>query len=325
MTIEIEKIVNEIGGDLMLSADTLIDKSKQILSISPSIDIGLNGGIPEGSWVVLSGIPKTGKTTLALEILAAAQKLGRNTYYADIEYRLKSMNLEGCKDLDTSKLKLLRSSADKILSAEEYLNIIMNTLKLDSQCVVVIDSLAAMCTAKEMSITFDDSEQRAGIPKLLSRFVRSANQTIGVNKNIIICINHLGANVTGYGAAYIEKGGMEITYQADVRMQSTKFDKIESKDKRIIGQICYWKVLASALGPPFLEIPMRILYGHGIDRIGETLDLAIQYGFISKKGSWLTYEDQKWQGFENAHEFLSNTPELTNKILNQIKSLVFST
>jgi recombination protein RecA len=320
---------NMLDKEGIVGADAILDVDGQIIPVCPSVDIGLNGGVPEGSWVILTGKPKTGKTTLALRILANAQQEefgGRNGYYLNIEGRLKKMNLDCVSGFRNDKFIQISSHKKKIYSAEDYLESALMIMRDDPGSVIIIDSLAALCHSKEMIIGMGEEAQMAMIPKLVAKFTRKANQIIPVNKNIVICITHMMGNPGKMGRPEVEKGGYEISYQADIKLQATHIEK-KTKGDKVFGHICYWNVLCSALGAPFQKIPMHLRYGAGVDVLAEIVELGATYGFITKKSSWLSYntdsgEEIKVQGSEKFIQHLSTHAEVADEIYNKIRSLV---
>src|SRR5688572_425817 len=124
-----KELLDKYGEELVLDASFIVDKPKKIISVGPALDLALNGGVPEGSWMIISGQPKTLKTTITLQLCANAQKLGKMIFYNDVEGRLKKLNLLGTKDLDLKRFKVIGSTESKILSAEEHLSIDEHLLK----------------------------------------------------------------------------------------------------------------------------------------------------------------------------------------------------
>ena len=214
-----EDVTKTFGDDIILTGNAIVDKKGVVIPVSPSLDIILNGGIPEGSFVVLTGQPKCGKTTTSLDFAATAQRLeykgdlkdSREVYYLNIEGRLKKGDLEGIPGLNLDKFHVIGSQQGKILHAEEYLQIGEKIINEIPGSVLIIDSYSALCT--EAEITSDmDKMQRADGAKLLAKFCRKVANVIPVNKNIVIGITHLMGNPTGYGAEFKEKSGQAIAY-----------------------------------------------------------------------------------------------------------------
>jgi len=327
-----EDVLKTFGDDIILSGNAVVDKKVLTIPFSPSLDIILNGGVPEGSFVVLTGQPKCGKTTSSLDFAATAQKPeyaygsfkdGREVYYLNIEGRLKKRDLEGIPGLNLSKFHVIGSQTGKILHAEEYLQIGERIINEIPGSVVIIDSYSALCT--EAEITSDmDKMQRADGAKLLAKFCRKVANVIPVNKNIVIGITHLMGNPTGYGAEFKEKSGQAIAYQTDIKLRAKSFKPwVLSADSSQIGQEIEWSVICSALGPPGGSITSYIRYGQGIDKQMEIINLASDIGVIHKGGAWYTLtsvEDKpKFQGTEKLRAYLMENPSAYESLLVSVK------
>jgi recombination protein RecA len=293
-----------------------MDKKSITIPVSPSLDIVLNGGIPEGSFVVLTGQPKCGKTTTSLDFAATAQrpeyqgtlKSPREVYYLNIEGRLKKRDLEGIPGLDLDRFHIISSQQGKILHAEEYLQIAEKIINEIPGSIVIIDSYSALCTEAEITSEMDKM-QRADGAKLLAKFCRKVANVIPVNKNIVIGITHLMGNPTGYGAEFKEKSGQAIAYQTDIKLRAKTFKPWTlSADSTQIGQEIDWQVICSALGPPGGNITSYIRYGQGIDKYMEAITLASDMGIIHKGGAWYTItalpDKPKFQGAEKVRQYL---------------------
>lgn len=326
-----EDVTKTFGDDIILTGNAIVDKKNVIIPVSPSLDIVLNGGIPEGSFVVLTGQPKCGKTTTSLDFAATAQKPeykgdlkeSRDVYYLNIEGRLKKRDLEGIPGLNLDKFHVIGSQQGKILHAEEYLQIGEKIINEIPGCVLIIDSYSALCT--EAEITSDmDKMQRADGAKLLAKFCRKVANVIPVNKNIVIGITHLMGNPTGYGAEFKEKSGQAIAYQTDIKLRAKTFKPWTlSAESTQIGQEIEWQVICSALGPPGGHITSYIRYGQGVDKYMEAITLASDIGLIHKGGAWYTLtslEDKpKFQGTEKVRNFLLGKPEAYDELVKNIK------
>lgn len=328
-----DDVTKSFGENIILSGNAVVDKEVLTISVSPSLDVVLGGGIPEGSFVILTGQPKGGKTITALDIAASAQKPeyahssfknGRQVYYFNIEGRLKKRDLEGIPGLDLDRFHVIGSQQGKILHAEEYLQIAEKVINEVPGSIVIIDSYSALCT--EAEITSDmDKMQRADGAKLLAKFCRKVANVIPVNKNIVIGITHLMGNPTGYGAEFKEKSGQAIAYQTDIKLRIKKFSPwvVGTDNNNQIGQEVEWQVVCSALGPPGGTITSYIRYGNGIDKYTEAICLASDLGLIHKAGAWYTItsiEDKpKFQGVEKVRNYLLENEEAYNNIYNSIK------
>lgn len=330
-----DEVKKTFGDGIILSANAVVDTKVLTIPVSPSLDMVLNGGIPEGSFVVFTGQPKCGKTTTSLDFAATAQDKkyahssfsdGREVYYLNIEGRLKKRDLEGIPHLNRDRFNIIGSQTGKILHGEEYLQIAEKIINQVPGSVVIIDSYSALCT--EAEITSDmDKMQRADGAKLLAKFCRKVANVIPVNKNIVIGITHLMGNPTGYGAEFKEKSGQAIAYQTDIKLRAKTFKAwTVGKEDTQIGQEVQWQVLCSALGSPGGEITSFIRYGQGIDRNKELFKIAEDLGLVSAAGAWYTFvclEDKpKFQGAEKSTEFLAANPDVYDKIWSEVKNMM---
>lgn len=327
-----DDVTKNFGDNIILSGNAIVDTKNIIIPFSPALDIVLNGGIPEGSFVVLTGQPKCGKTTSSLDFCATAQKpeyqgklkSPREVYYLNIEGRLKKRDLEGIPGLDLDRFHVIGSQQGKILHAEEYLQIAEKIINEIPGSVLIIDSYSALCTEAEITSEMDKM-QRADGAKLLAKFCRKVANVIPVNKNIVIGITHLMGNPTGYGAEFKEKSGQAIAYQTDIKLRAKTFKPWTlSADSSQIGQEIEWQVIYSALGPPGGNITSYLRYGQGIDKYMEAITLASDMGIIHKGGAWYTLsflEDKpKFQGTEKARQYLSEHPETYQDLVKNIKT-----
>jgi recombination protein RecA len=334
MTVK-EDVKKNFGTDIILSGNSIVDRKSIIIPVSPALDLVLQGGIPEGSFVIFTGQPKCGKTTTSLDFAATAQKEAyrgdlkspRHVYYLNIEGRLKKRDLEGIKELDLDRFDVIGSQQGKILHAEEYLQIAEKLINEEPGSIIIIDSYSALCT--EAEITSDmDKMQRADGAKLLAKFCRKVANVIPVNKNIVIGITHLMGN-PGYGnVEWKEKSGQAIAYQTDVKLKA-KFHKpwVLGTDGAQIGQEVEWQVLCSALGPPGGTITSYLRYGQGIDKFTELVMIATDMGLINKGGAWytldfITDEKLKFQGSEKVRQFLIDNPTRYEELYQAVKNTV---
>lgn len=325
-----EDVKKNFGSDVMRSANALVDRESIIIPVSPALDMVLGGGIPEGSFVVLTGQPKCGKTTTSIDFAATAQKpeyqgdlkKPRHVYYLNIEGRLKKRDLEGIPNLDLDRFDIIGSQEGKILSGEEYLSIGERIINEEPGSIVIIDSYSALCTEAEITAEMGKM-QRADGAKLLAKFCRKVANVIPVNKNLVLGITHLMGNPTGYGAEFKEKSGQAIAYQTDVKIRAKTFKPWTLTDNTQIGQTVEWQVLCSALSPPGGTTTSYIRYGSGVDKITEIMMLAIDIGVIAKGGAWYSFEikkeTKKFQGTEKLRQFFVDNPEAYDIILKVTK------
>jgi recombination protein RecA len=329
-----EDVVKNFGDDIIVTGNAIIDRKSVVIPVSPSLDILLNGGIPEGSFVVLTGQPKCGKTTSSLDFAATAQqekykgnlKSPREVYYLNIEGRLKKRDLEGIPGLLLDRFHVIGSQQGKILHAEEYLQIAEKIINEVPGSVLIIDSYSALCTEAEITSEMDKM-QRADGAKLLAKFCRKVANVIPVNKNIVIGITHLMGNPTGYGAEFKEKSGQAIAYQTDIKLRAKTFKPWTlGADNTQIGQEIEWQVICSALGPPGGNITSYIRYGQGIDKYTEAISLGSDMGLIHKGGAWYTLncvdDKPKFQGTEKVRQYLVEHPEVYEQLVVSIKDMM---
>jgi recombination protein RecA len=348
------KILKQYGNIISNGQQILEEKRNyKVISVSPAIDIALGGGIREGTWLTLTGDPKSGKTTTAMQIASNCQKEGRPVIYLDVEGRLKDMNFE-VRDLDASKMKIIHPE-DKPLPAEDFLDVAHKLMSHPDYhgAVLIIDSISSLMPAKELD--GDMTPGRAGLPKILSIFTKKMGQLLPRQRGLIIAITHFIANTAGFGATKMADGGTKIQYQADTRMEiKSGGEKLSAvtpwtnNNQERIGQVVNWKILCSSMGPPGGQVQSWIRYGHGIDKVQEVLILALDLGMIDKAGAWMTcsfmgqhkdlikkikpdldIEDSeaiekafKFQGQDNLYQFLVSNPEVVSILENNIKCVI---
>lgn len=339
-------IEKDFGQGIVTTGEDFLkrEETKQVIPVGPALDVGLGGGIPEGSWVILSGRPKLGKSTLGLSFSANAQKAGKHVYYLDVEGRLKPMNLNGTNGLDTSpeKLTIIGSTEEKILSAQDYLTIAEKILLNHAGCVLIIDSFSALCHEKEL-VEGIGTSTRGGRGVLLSQFCGQMGNVVPVKRSIVIGMVHLMANTSGYGSSVAEKGGNAIQYQVDVKLRIKTAEPWVAgagASAKTIGKIVTWVCECNALGAiPGQEIQSYLRYGYGIDDVYETIEVGKDLNLIKVAGSWMTclfmeqhpelieggvYDEKlvKAQGGEKLYDLLQGNPKWLEQLKVDIKQLV---
>lgn len=321
-----KELEDKYGDGTIVDARFIVENKKNVISISPALDMAI-GGIPEGTWTILSGPEKCGKTTTALQIAANAQSVyDKYVYYLNVEGRIKGdMNLLGVKDLNIDKMKIIQSVKGKILTAEDFLNEAIFVVKNHPGCVLIIDSASALCSEKEITEDITSSTRNNG-PKLLASFCRQMGTIVPVQDTIVIIIQHLIANTSGYGAPFMEDGGNKIKYQVDTKLRCTKTEPYGSDKEKPVGQILHWKVLCSAMSSPGIKVQSYLRYGYGLDKENEILAIACDLGLVTKGGAWYTTawldEPYKLQGMENLRDFLIENPHHYNSLQEKIKGMI---
>lgn len=324
-------------GDYVTTGDKILEikKNYKTISISPSIDLGLGGGIKEGSWMILSGPPKGSKTTLAIQIMANCQKEGRKCFYMDVEGRLKEMNFEN-PDVDPSKVTVIRSG-DAPLPAETFLEIARKIIseKENEGCVLVIDSVSSLIPSKDLDEDISGMT-RPGLPKILSDFCKKLGQTVPNQKCLVILVTHMIANTSGYGKSKMADSGVKIQFQADTRMEiktitpwlaggSTK------EEKEVVGLRVEWDILCSSIGSPYKTCVSWVRFGRGIDKVQEVMEIASDIGLISVSGSWYYLdflqedgsERMKFHGQEKAYNYLNENVEAYKTLEKKVREMLF--
>jgi recombination protein RecA len=331
-------------GEFITTGEKILEikRDYKTISISPAIDLALGGGVKEGSWLMLSGPPKGGKTTTSMQIIANCQALGRKIIYLDIEGRLKEMNFE-VPGIDASKVTVIRSEKEP-LSAEKFLDIARKLVSLPENegCVLVIDSISSLIPEKDLDGDINGMT-RPGLPKILSDFVKKMGQIVPNQKCLIIMITHMITNTSGYGVGKMADGGVKIQFQSDTRMEIKSVSPWEiggNKDtKQVIGLKVTWKIIWSSIGSPYKECESWIRFGHGIDKIQEIIMIAGEMGLINVSGSWynLDYLDTpeakleaglesdaklNLQGQEKVYNFLSANPKSYEILEKKVKEMI---
>jgi recombination protein RecA len=319
-------------GIIASAAEAMPPRSREVLNTPLSLDIALNGGIPDGTICLITGKPKSGKTTVCLELLRNAQLLGRPTYYVNVERRCTPALLATIQGLDASKLQVIPHQIDKPLTAEDYLNIIERVAKTQKKAVIVTDSIAALSTMTEQEDAIGSSRDMAGPAKLLSAFFRRAQQIVDTNDVILIFISQMISNREPRGPKYIEKGGVAIQYACSVwlKVAWTKQWEKNPETNAPDGHDMHITVQSSAMGRPMLPCVLPLRYGIGIDAIKDTVTVAENLGLIEKAGAWYSIpmfqenkEPLKFQGLARLSNFLKNDQEKLRLLETEIRNIVF--
>lgn len=254
MNLSDEKSISKQFGKVLSTGTELLGVKENLksLTVSPAMDLALNGGLLEGSWNIISGSPKVGKSSLCLQVCKNAQDDGRGVIYVDAESRLKDYNLLGIEGLDLSKFNIVHGSNednDEQLSAEDFLKITESLMKMPKNkgAVCVIDSCSSLVPRAELDED-PSATLRASLPKLLSHWIKKNAQVVVRNKIIVLIITHYITNTSGYGKHKIPDCGVMVQYQADSRLDVAKVDPWIEDDVKI-GQLIHWDIGCSSKGP----------------------------------------------------------------------------
>lgn len=281
---------------------------------SLGLDIGLGiGGLPRGRIIEVYGPESSGKTTLALHVIAEAQKMGGTCAIVDAEHALDPVY---ARKLGVDVDNLLISQPDAGEQALEITDTLVRSGALD---VLVIDSVAALVPRAELEGDMGDSHMGLQA-RLMSQALRKLTGSISRSNTIVIFINQIRMKIgVMFGSPETTTGGNALKFYASVRLDIRRIGAIKDKDE-IIGNQTRVKVVKNKMAPPFRQIEFDIMYGEGISKLGELIDLGVKCELVEKAGSWFAYDGQKiGQGRENAKRFMKENPEIAEKLENQIR------
>lgn len=282
---------------------------------SLSLDIALGiGGLPKGRVVEVYGPESSGKTTLTLHVIAEAQKMGGTCAFIDAEHALDPGY---AKKLGVNIDELLISQPD---TGEQALEIADTLVKSEGIDLLVIDSVAALVPRAELEGEMGDS--LPGLQaRLMSQALRKLTSSISKTNTMVVFINQLRMKIgVMFGSPETTTGGNALKFYSSVRLDIRRIGAIKDKDN-IIGNQTRVKVVKNKMAPPFKQVEFDIMYGEGISKIGEIIDLGVQADIIDKSGAWYSYKDEKiGQGRENTKQFLKDNPALLEEIETRIRS-----
>ena len=276
---------------------------------SLGLDIALGiGGLPRGRVVEIYGPESSGKTTLALHTVAEAQKAGGICAFIDAEHALDPIY---ARKLGVDVDNLLISQPD---AGEQALEIADTLVRSGAVDVLVIDSVAALVPRAELEGEMGDS--LPGLQaRLMSQALRKLTASINKSKTMVIFINQIRMKIgVMYGSPETTTGGNALKFYASVRLDIRRIGAIKERDE-VVGNQTRVKVVKNKLAPPFKQVEFDIMYGEGVSKTGELIDLGVKAGVVEKSGTWFSYDSQRLgQGRENAKAFLKANPDIANKI-----------
>ena len=276
---------------------------------SLGLDIALGvGGLPRGRIVEVYGPESSGKTTLALHVIAEAQKRGGICAFVDAEHALDPIY---ARKLGVQVDDLLISQPD---AGEQALEITDTLVRSGAVDVLVVDSVAALTPRAELEGEMGD--QLPGLQaRLMSQALRKLTGSISRSHTMVIFINQIRMKIgVMFGSPETTTGGNALKFYASVRLDIRRIGGIKDRDE-VVGNQTRVKVVKNKLAPPFREVEFDIMYGEGISKTGELLDLGVKAGIVEKSGAWFSYDSQRLgQGRENSKQFLRDNPELANTI-----------
>ena len=276
---------------------------------SLGLDIALGiGGLPRGRVVEIFGPESSGKTTLALHVIAEAQKRGGVCAFIDAEH---AMDASYARKLGVDIDNLLISQPD---TGEQALEIADTLVRSGAVDVLVIDSVAALVPRAELDGEMGDV-QPGSQARLMSQALRKLTSSISRSNTMVVFINQIRMKIgVMYGSPETTTGGHALKFYASVRLDIRRIGVIKERDE-VVGNSTRVKVVKNKLAPPFKQVEFDIMYGEGISKMGELVDLGLKAGVVEKSGAWFSYDSQRLgQGRENAKTFLKQHPEIASKI-----------
>ena len=308
--------------DLYVSANSILDKKMQTISISPALDL-LTGGFKEGGFGIFAGPPKIGKTTTALQIAANAQdpkytceinQAGnpRTVYFFNIEGRLSDRDITGIHNLKEDQFKVVQSEPGNILTAEDYIERGETLINEKPGDVFIFDSFSQLCTKGRREADLRD-RYRDDTALLLAAFCKRICNIIPVNRSLVMGITHLMAN-QGHGHSETkEGGGFKIQYANTLKLRATYKEPLLSGEEQV-GQYVHWKCENSSIHGSGNQGVSTIRYGYGLDDALELVTLCTDFGIVIKGGAWYSIGDKKVQGIEAARNLVAEDRGLYDEL-----------
>ncbi|MDP3869948.1 recombinase RecA [Phenylobacterium sp.] len=301
-------------GSVMKLGDKSHMEIESVSTGSLGLDIALGiGGLPKGRIVEIYGPESSGKTTLALHVVAEVQKAGGTAAFVDAEHALDPSY---ANKLGVNLDELLVSQPD---TGEQALEITDTLVRSGAVDVIVIDSVAALTPRAEIEGEMGDS--LPGLQaRLMSQALRKLTASISKTHTLVIFINQIRMKIgVMYGSPETTTGGNALKFYASVRLDIRRTGSVKIRDE-IMGNNVRVKVVKNKVAPPFREVEFDIMYGEGISKLGEIIDLGVKAGVIEKSGSWFSWNSQRiGQGRDNVREFLKNNPDIANAIEKQVR------
>ena len=301
-------------GSVMKLGEFKAMELEAIPSGSLSLDIALGiGGVPRGRIIEVYGPESSGKTTLALHVVAEAQKMGGEAAFIDAEHALDPVY---AKKLGVDIDNLIVSQPD---TGEQALEITESLVRSGALDVIVVDSVAALVPKAEIDGDMGDSHMGLQA-RLMSQALRKLAGALNKTKTVLIFINQLREKIgVMFGNPETTTGGRALKFYASVRMDIRKIENIK-QDGEIKGSRARVKVIKNKVAPPFREAEFDIMYGEGISKEGNVLDMAVNLDIIEKAGSWFSYNGEKiGQGRENVKKYLRENPDILEEVENKVR------
>lgn len=311
----LSQIERQFGkGSVMRLGDSIVEPLEGISTGSLGLDIALGiGGLPKGRIVEIYGPESSGKTTLTLQVIASCQRMGGTAAFIDAEHALDPSYAE---KLGVNVADLLISQPDTGEQALEIADMLVRSAAVD---VVIIDSVAALTPKAEIEGEMGDTH--VGLQaRLMSQALRKLTGNIKRSNTLVIFINQIRMKIgVMFGNPETTTGGNALKFYASVRLDIRRIGAIKRGDE-VVGSETRVKVVKNKIAPPFKEAIFDILYGEGISREGEIIDIGVNLGFVEKAGAWYSYNGERiGQGKDNVRVFLKDRPEMANAIEARIR------
>ncbi|MGE0754131.1 MAG: recombinase RecA [Alphaproteobacteria bacterium] len=310
---QIEKTFGK--GSIMKLGEGHADKVETISTGSLGLDIALGvGGIPKGRIIEIYGPESSGKTTLTLHIVAEAQKKGGTCAFVDAEHALDPAY---ARKLGVKTEELLISQPD---TGEQALEITDTLVRSGAVDVIVVDSVAALVPKAELEGEMGDSHMGLQA-RLMSQALRKLTGSINRTNCTVIFINQIRMKIgVMFGNPETTTGGNALKFYSSVRMDIRRIGALKDKEE-VVGNATRVKVVKNKVAPPFRTVEFDIMYGEGISKAGELLDMGTKAGVVEKSGSWYSYENERiGQGKENARQYLKDNPSVADEIEAKIRA-----
>ncbi|WP_137700293.1 recombinase RecA [Marimonas lutisalis] len=303
------------GSIMKLGADNPVQQIEATSTGSLGLDIALGiGGLPKGRIIEIYGPESSGKTTLTLHCVAEEQKKGGVCAFVDAEHALDPLY---AKKLGVNLDELLISQPD---TGEQALEITDTLVRSGAVNMVVVDSVAALTPKSELEGDMGDSS--VGVQaRLMSQAMRKLTGSIARSNCMVIFINQIRMKIgVMFGSPETTTGGNALKFYSSVRLDIRRIGAVKDRDE-VIGNQTRVKVVKNKVAPPFKQVEFDILYGEGISKTGELLDLGVAAGIVQKSGAWFSYGDERiGQGRENARQFMKDNPEIALEIEDKIRA-----
>ena len=302
------------GSIMRLGEGEVVEDIQVVSTGSLGLDVALGvGGLPRGRVVEIYGPESSGKTTLTLQVVAEMQKVGGVAAFIDAEHAL---DIQYAQKLGVNLQDLLISQPD---TGEQALEIVDSLCRSGAVDLIVVDSVAALTPKAELEGEMGDS--LPGLQaRLMSQALRKLTATIKKSNCMVIFINQIRMKIgVMFGSPETTTGGNALKFYASVRLDIRRIGSIK-KGEEIVGNETRVKVVKNKVAPPFKEAEFDILYGEGVSREGEIIDLGVAAKIVDKSGAWYSYQGEKiGQGEDNSREFLRENPELAREIENKVR------